>query len=129
MVQMLQNIDESHADDAEIEWPVVQRTVSAASAPPQQPKHACSVFDLAQNPVDWRRLLVDARPPMGYRIERKLGLTRHITVPVCETAAWQAHEAARRARQRPPRPNAKRLASMNAMKGPLQVLTASRAMA
>ena len=98
-------------------------------APSSKPISPCSVFDLAQCPI---RLKQDFAPSTGrppHRLERMGDITRCIVVQEQDTAEWQEREKARRARQTPPRPGAKVLASMNAMKGPPRVLTASRVMA
>ena len=121
----------SMEQDSDIDLlPVSRRTVPAALARPLHPLGPRSVFELDACPLKLRkRMEQDARPAVGRRIEHTGNVTRLVTFPLCETAEWKANEAARRARQTPPRPGAKVLASMNAMKGPPRVLTASRLMA
>lgn len=106
------------SDDAD-EWPVVQLlTTATQEASPLQALGPSWVFDLARVPVELKGKLNDSgrRPP--HRIERTAGVTRYRLVQAQDTAEWQDREAARRARQTPPKPGAKVKASMNAMKAP-----------
>lgn len=81
-----------------------------------KPAAPCSVFDLAHSPIQLRAKFNSASRPLN-RIERMGSITRCIRILPQDTAEWQDRETARRARQTPPRPGAKVLAAMNAMKG------------
>ena len=105
-----------HPDHDADEWPVVQLLTDASQARPLEGFGPCWVFDLGCVPVKPRGKPKDTgtRPP--HRIERTAGVTRCTRVAVQDTAEWKDREAARRARQTPPKPGAKVKAAMNAMK-------------
>jgi len=100
----------TYLDDETDLQPLVHRIILAADAPPLECPGPRSVFDLGERPVKWRRInQQDERPPTGRRIERANGVTRLINFPISETAEWRAREAARRARQKPPRSGQQKL--------------------
>lgn len=98
-------------DDAP-EPPPVHRIVRAADAPPVQTVAVSSIFGLAATVQSLKRGRFGAAEqfePAPYRVERSYadGAVRVIRQRPEETAEWQEREAARRARQRPPKPTAK----------------------
>jgi len=102
------NDPEDQDEDILVTSPVIKRIVKAAEAAPLQIKGPASIFDMAHlsKPVTVRM----ERPQEGAsfrRIARDVGVTRCVRIQEQDTAEWQEREAARRARQRPPKPTAK----------------------
>lgn len=94
--------------DALVTQPIIKRTVSAADAAPLPIRGPASIFDMAhqRKPITVRM----ERPQEGAsfrRVARDGGVTRCVRIQEQDTAEWQEREAARRARQRPPKPTAK----------------------
>lgn len=94
--------------DALVTQPIIKRIVSAADAAPLAIRGPASVFDMAhqRKPITVRM----ERPQEGAsfrRVARDGGVTRCVRIQEQDTAEWQEREAARRARQRPPKPTAK----------------------
>jgi hypothetical protein len=91
----------------------VHRVVALAEAEPLHIRAVTSVFNLAAAAARLKRGRFGAdeqfTAPAPYRVERSYadGVHRVIRQRPEETAEWQEREAARRARQRPPKPTAK----------------------
>lgn len=90
----------------------VRRIVKASEAEPLRTIPVSSIFGLAATVKSLKRGRFGTREqfePAPYRVERSYadGSVRVIRQRVEETAEWQEREAARRARQRPPKPTAK----------------------
>lgn len=90
----------------------VRRVIRAVDAEPLKVIAVSSVFGLAETARALKRGRFGTREqfePPPYRVERSYadGSVRVIRQRVEETAEWQEREAARRARQRPPKPTAK----------------------
>jgi hypothetical protein len=98
-------------EDTEWDFPA-HRAVSAAEAPPVQTVAVSSIFGLADTLRQLKRGRFGAPEqfdPAPYRVERSHadGTVRVIRQRPDETAEWREKEAARRARQRPPKPTKK----------------------
>lgn len=107
-------------DELRIDPPLVRRLVPAAGQPLPNTKGFSSVFDFGET---WR--FVDCPPNLfGAKVKvpaqdvciqdavhlcinRQPGFVSVRRVHYLDTAEWQEREAARRARQRPPKPTAK----------------------
>lgn len=106
---------EPERDDAPDPMPV-HRVVSAAEAEPLKGLGVSSIFGMADAARAAKALrqcgrfgAAQAGEPAPYRVERSYaeGSVRVIRQRPEETAEWQEREAARRAKQRPPKPTAK----------------------
>lgn len=91
-------------DDPLIAAPIVHRLVSAADAAPIAPSGPRSVFDLAVLPLSQVKRRAPERVTVITRVERLDGVVRCVRILPQETPEWQIKEAARRARQTPPKP-------------------------
>jgi len=112
--------DTTEADDSHIDPPVVHRLVPAAGQPLPNTKGFSSVFDLGETlrfaapsiklfgaKTKMRAQDVCIQDAVHLCISRQPGVVSVRRVHYLETAEWQEREAARRARQRPPKPTAK----------------------
>lgn len=102
------NDPEDQDEDILVTAPIIKRIVSAAEAAPLPVKGPASIFDMAHQPKPITVRM--ERPQEGAtfrRIARDGGVTRCVRIQEQDTAEWQEREAARRARQRPPKPTAK----------------------
>lgn len=102
------NDPDDQEDDILVTSPIIKRIVSAAEAEPLPIKGPSSIFDMAHQPKPITVRM--ERPQDGAtfrRIARDGGVTRCVRIQEQDTAEWQEREAARRARQRPPKPTAK----------------------
>lgn len=101
--------DEHCDDDPLILSPVVHRIISASMAEPLFVSGPRSVFDMAglTKPLVRPSRKEPSGPCAVTRVHRSDGVTRCIRIQIQETPEWQAREAARRARQKPPKPTAK----------------------
>lgn len=90
-------------DDPLAAVPIIQRLTSAAEAAPMLPRGPVSVFDMARAPVTLAPTRAQEARALT-RIERTDAGVRCIRILPQETAEWQIKEAARRARQTPPKP-------------------------
>lgn len=110
----------TEVDDLRIDPPVVHRLVSAVGQPLPNTRGFGSVFDFgealrfATSAVNLFGAKVKARTQdvciqdaVHLRINRQPGCVSVRRVHYLDTAEWQEREAARRARQRPPKPTAK----------------------
>lgn len=93
-----------HSDPCD-DWPTVQSIIPAAGAAPVNCSAPCWVFDMHRQPVNWQKFQTGEAPAYGRAIEQAGPVTRHKRIHYTETAEWSAREAARRARQKPPRPS------------------------
>lgn len=100
--------DDEGDDDPLILAPVVHRVISASEAEPLNITGISSVFDLhlARSPVTPPRRQTQGQSAL-YRVTRADGVTRCVRIQVQDTQEWREREAARRARQRPPKPTEK----------------------
>ena len=90
-------------DDPLAAVPIIQRLTSASEAAPMLPRGPVSVFDMARAPVTLAPTRAQEARALT-RIERTDAGVRCIRILPQETAEWQIKEAARRARQTPPKP-------------------------
>ncbi len=92
-------------DDPLVTAPVIRRIVPAAEAAPLPIRGPVSIFEMnAAITVRMERRQDGAK---FRRVVRDAGVTRCVRILEQDTAEWQEREAARRARQRPPKPTAK----------------------
>lgn len=101
--------DEQCDDDPLILSPVVHRIIPASMAEPLSVSGPRSVFDMAglTKPLVRPSRKEPSGPCAVTRVHRSDGVTRCVRIQIQETPEWQAREAARRARQKPPKPTAK----------------------
>lgn len=92
-------------DDPLVTAPVIRRIVSAAEAAPLPIRGPVSIFDM--NAAITVRMERRQDGAQFRRVVRDAGVTRCVRILEQDTAEWQEREAARRARQRPPKPTAK----------------------
>lgn len=90
-------------DDPLAAVPIIHRIVSAAGAPSIALMGPVSVFDMWRSPVTLAKRKPEAVQHIT-RVERTESGVRCIRILPQETAEWQIKEAARRARQTPPKP-------------------------
>lgn len=116
-------------DDPLAAVPIIHRIISAAGAPSITPMGPVSVFDMWRAPVTLAKRKPEAVQHIT-RVERTESGVRCIRILPQETPEWQIKEAARRARQTPPKPTkgAKTMGSkMMAMIEPVSECHAARA--
>ena len=107
-------------DELRIDPPVVHRVVPAVGQPLPNTRGFSSVFDFGETlrfatsavnlfgaKVKARNQDVCIQDAVHLRVTRQPGLVTVSRVHYLDTAEWQEREAARRARQRPPKPTAK----------------------
>lgn len=102
------NDPDEEDEDILVTSPVIKRIVKASEAEPIQIKGPASIFDMAH--LSKLVTVRMERPQEGAsfrRIARDGGVTRCVRIQEQDTVEWQEREAARRARQRPPKPTAK----------------------
>lgn len=92
-------------DDPLVTAPVVRRIVSATEAAPLPIRGPVSIF--AMNTAITVRMERRQDGAQFRRVVRDAGVVRCVRIQEQDTAEWQEREAARRARQRPPKPTAK----------------------
>lgn len=101
--------DEQCDDDPLIIKPVIHRIIPATGAAPLVVSGPRSVFDMGAMTKPLVR--PSRREVQGQcavtRVVRTDGVTRCVRIQIQDTPEWQAREAARRARQKPPKPTAK----------------------
>lgn len=93
----------THDDDTD-DWPVLQLRTTAKPGQ-QDARMVSSVFDLARFTVQLRSKPAMREHRHHCRVERTEGVTRCTAMQPQETNEWKEREAARRARQTPPKPS------------------------
>lgn len=94
-------------DDPLVTTPVIRRVVQAATASPLRVSGPASIFDMANTTPLTVRMERKSDVQQFTRVERSSGTVRCVRILEQDTSEWQQREAARRARQRPPKPTAK----------------------
>lgn len=92
-------------DDPFVSSPVVHRIISATEADPLPINGPVSIF--AMNKAIQVRMERRQDGAQFRRVFRDAGTVRCVRIQEQDTAEWQDREAARRARQKPPKPTAK----------------------
>jgi hypothetical protein len=91
-------------DDPLAAVPIIHRLISAAGAAPIAPMGPVSVFDMWRAPVTLAKRKPQEMVKVITCVEVIDGAVRCIRILPQETPEWQIKEAARRARQTPPKP-------------------------
>ncbi|MDO8251418.1 MAG: hypothetical protein Q7T78_17095 [Rhodoferax sp.] len=91
-------------DDPLAVVPIIHRLISAATAAPIAPRGPVSVFDMWRAPITTAKRKPQEAVKVMTRVEVVDGAVRCVRILPQETQEWQIKEAARRARQTPPKP-------------------------
>lgn len=113
-IELVPRVDAEDEDDALVTAPIIHAWVSAQDCPPPKTRAPRSIFDLAASQV-----IAEAMCRRGFRpdpepktiqqaahkqVVREGGVTRCTRLHHTDTTEWQEREAARRARQKVPKP-------------------------
>lgn len=114
VIDLVPRVSPEDEDDALVTAPIIHAWVSAAEAPPPKTRAPRSIFDLAASQV-----IAEAMCRRGFRatpepktiqqaahkqVTREGSVTRCTRLHHTDTTEWQEREAARRARQKVPKP-------------------------